>query len=92
MGLEGFSVKSEGFLELDEVGNTDDGTFIEENLEDVIVIEDLDNGKKVLLGGNNVKALDKKSLTNNKAQNLIDDLHTSRLANAGDARFNTAVF
>ena len=76
------STKSENLLELREILDTDDGTFSEESLKDMIVIEDLDGKKELLLGGGDVESLNQKLLARELVENFIDDLHTSGLATA----------
>ena len=74
--------KSESFLELREVVNTDDGIFSEESFEDVIVIEDLDGKKELLLGGDDVESGNQKMRVDELAKNFIDDPYNSGLAAA----------
>ena len=50
------STKSEGFLQLREVVNTDDGILSEESSEDVVVIEDLDGKEELLLSTGDVES------------------------------------
>jgi len=84
------STKSEGFLELREVVNTDDGMLREESFEDVVIIEDLDGKEEFLLDSGDVESGNQKLLVNKLAQNFIDDLYTSGLA-AAEARVNATI-
>ena len=84
------NTKSEGFLELREVVNTDDGTFREESLEDVIAVEVLDSKEELLLGSGDVESGNQKLRANKLAKNFIDDLCTSGLA-ATETRFNATI-
>ena len=84
------SAKSENLLESCEIMNTDDGTFIEESLKEMIVIEDLDGKEELLLGGGGVEPLNQKLFARKQVENFIDDLYTSGLA-AADTGVNALI-
>ena len=69
-------IEPEGMLKLQEILNPDNGTFKEEGLENVIVVEDLDYKKKPILRSDDVESGNQKLRRNKQGQSLIDDHRT----------------
>ena len=64
-------------LERLEIGNTDDGTLTEEELENVIVVDGDDARENLRLAGDSVVPVSQKVVAGKAAETVVDDIYTA---------------